>query len=55
MPFYWLLALLQEFQEAGEQGNEVHSALRNYLDVVIKSTFGFLPLLHDKPCSNITL
>lgn len=30
---HWLLAAMQEFHEAGEQGNGVHSALHNYLNV----------------------
>lgn len=31
--FYWVLAALQEFYEAGEQGNGAHSTPRNYLNV----------------------
>lgn len=53
MSFYWLLATLQEFHEAGEQGNGVHSTLHNYLNVVIKSSFSFFPLLPDGQRSNL--
>lgn len=51
-----LLALgntAMEFHEAGEQGNGVHSTLHNYLNVVIKSSFSFFPLLPDGQRSNL--